>query len=54
MAMTASTHPFTAELHLVGTLADGRTLQLKPMTPEAAACLAPEIAGIGPWAHYNF
>ena len=49
-----TTSPFTAEAHAVGTLADGRVLELKPMTPEAAACLAPEIAGIGPWAHYNF
>ena len=34
-----TTSPFTAEAHAVGTLADGRVLELKPMTPEAAACL---------------
>lgn len=52
--MNASTHPFTAELHEVGATHDGRQLTLAPMTFDAAAALAPEIAGIGPWAHYNF
>ncbi len=52
--MLSSTHPFTPEDNLAGTLADGRALVLSAMTPEAAAELAPAIAGIGPWAHYNF
>jgi diamine N-acetyltransferase len=52
--MRASTHPFTPEPHAVGFTRDGRALALAPMTDDAAARLAPEIAGIGPWAHYNF
>ena len=52
--MLASTHPFTPETHDVGATSDGRILALSPMTSAAAADLAPQIAGIGPWAHYNF
>ena len=52
--MLASTHPYTPEPHAVGITNDGRALALTPMTPAAATELAPAIAGIGPWAHYNF
>lgn len=52
--MIASTYPFTEESHAVGATGDGRALVLLPMTPAAATVLAPAIASIGPWAHYNF
>ena len=51
--MTCTTAPYTPERHVIGGLTDGRPLVLVPMTPEAAAVLAPEIAMFGPWAHYN-
>lgn len=52
--MTASTHPFTLDVHAIGSTRNGRKLELAPMTHDAAARLAPVIATIGPWAHYNF
>ena len=52
--MTATTHPYTPEHHTIGTMRDGRVIALAPMTAAAAATLAPQIAAIGPWAHYNF
>ena len=52
--MLSSTDPFSPDDHVVGILSDGRKLVLSPMTPAAAAELAPQIADIGPWAHYHF
>ena len=54
MTMLDTTHPFTADTHVVGQLGTGQTLALLPMTAMAAASLAPAIADIGPWAHYHF
>ena len=52
--MIASTYPFTDERHAIGETGDGKPLALLPMTRAAASVLAPAIASIGPWAHYNF
>ena len=52
--MTAATHPFTPQTHAIGNARDGRALVLAPMTPAAAAVLAPDIVTFGPWAHYGY
>jgi GNAT superfamily N-acetyltransferase len=46
--------PFRSDRYEIGTSRDGHALALVPMTPSAADVLGPQIAAIGPWAHYGF
>ena len=46
--------PFRPERYQLGPSADGQPLTLAPMTPAGADVLGPQVAAIGPWAHYGF
>lgn len=46
--------PFRIERYEIGTSADGHPLTLEPMTSGGAELLGPQVAAIGPWAHYGF
>jgi GNAT superfamily N-acetyltransferase len=46
--------PFRLERYQIGTSRDGHPLTLAPMTHGAADMLGPQVAAIGPWAHYGF
>ena len=52
--MTIGTHPYTPETHALRDAPNGLLRTLAPMTANAADILAPQIAAIGPWAHYGF
>jgi ribosomal protein S18 acetylase RimI-like enzyme len=45
--------PFRIEPYEIGTSLDGRPLRLAPMDAGAAELLGPQVAAIGPWAHYG-
>jgi diamine N-acetyltransferase len=51
---TPSNPAFRAERYDIGLARDRRAVQLTAMTADTAAHLAPAVAAIGPWAHYNF
>jgi len=46
--------PFRSDRYAIGTSRDGRALALGAMTPAAADLLGPQVAAVGPWAHYGF
>jgi len=50
--MSAAPLPFRSDRYEIGTSRDGQLLILSPMTAPAADVLGPQIAAIGPWAHY--
>ena len=52
--MSEPLRPFRAERYPIGMSADGHALAVAPMTPGAADVLGPQVAAIGPWAHYGF
>ena len=52
--MPEGLRPFRSDRYAIGTSRDGRALTLRPMTVPAAEALGPQIAAIGPWAHYAF
>ena len=50
----AASKPFRADATRIGQARDGRAVQLIAMTGDSAVRLGPALAGVGPWAHYNF